>query len=142
MALLLSSSAIRSLLGKLTGVAAASIAGATNASPSVINVTAHGFAAGDVLVQYNTTGNTAINGLFAVAAVSDADHYTINDLVTGAAVNGNGVTAGSGKAQRVTIGLTPGDIGDLETTLSRINAKKGSDANRSGESTIQTLFSL
>lgn len=63
--------------------AAKQIIGATAANPIVVNVTAHGYSVGDVVVleglyQSSTTGMPQISGMpFRVSAVSDADHFSI-----------------------------------------------------------------
>jgi hypothetical protein len=59
------------------------IIGATAANPIVFNVTAHGYAVGDVvmfegLYQSSTTGMAQIDGIpFRVSAVGDADHFSV-----------------------------------------------------------------
>lgn len=59
------------------------IIGATAANPIVFNVTAHGYAVGDVvelqgLYQSATTGMPQLSGMqFAISAVGDADHFSI-----------------------------------------------------------------
>lgn len=59
------------------------IIGATAANPIVFNVTAHGYAVGDIIVleglyQSATTGMPQIAGIpFRISAVGDADHFSI-----------------------------------------------------------------
>jgi len=59
------------------------IIGATAANPIVFNVTAHGYAVGDVVVfsnlfQTTTTGMPQIVGMpFVISAVGDADHFSV-----------------------------------------------------------------
>jgi len=59
------------------------IVGATAANPIVFNVTAHGYAVGDVVVfeglfQSATTGMPQISGMtFVISAVGDADHFSV-----------------------------------------------------------------
>lgn len=56
------------------------VIGGTQASPVVINVTAHGYAVGDTVMFKNLTGggSESLSGLqFTVIAVGDADHFTI-----------------------------------------------------------------
>lgn len=59
------------------------IIGATAANPIVFNVTAHGYAVGDVvmfqgLYQSSTTGMPQISGMpFVISAVGDADHFSV-----------------------------------------------------------------
>lgn len=59
------------------------IIGATAANPIVFNVTAHGYAVGDVVVfeglyQSATTGMPQISNMpFVISAVGDADHFSV-----------------------------------------------------------------
>ena len=59
------------------------IIGATAANPIVFNVTAHGYAVGDVvmfqgLYQSSTTGMPQISGMpFVISAVGDANHFSV-----------------------------------------------------------------
>lgn len=59
------------------------IIGATAANPIVFNVTAHGYAVGDVVIfeglyQSATTGMAQIAGMpFRISAVGDADHFSV-----------------------------------------------------------------
>jgi hypothetical protein len=59
------------------------IIGATAANPIVFNVTAHGYAVGDIVVfeglyQSSSTGMAQIAGIpFVISAVGDADHFSI-----------------------------------------------------------------
>lgn len=138
MAKLLSVASVRALLGKLGIGSDLAPTGATNASPSVIAKTAHGLSVGDVVAQWGFATNTAVNGVFVVGTVPDADHYTLTDF-SGTAINGNGAS-GAGHAVRVFNAMQPEDVGDLETTLSRASFARGSDANRTASSTIQSIF--
>lgn len=141
MSVLLSKAQVRSLVSKLVGEAAKTVAGSTNASPSVINVTAHGYSTGDVVAIYNAAGNTAINGLLQIT-VTDADHFTAVDLNLGTAINGNGVQSGTVKVNRVASGLFPSDMGDIQATLNGMSYVHGSDNNRSVESNLKTIFGV
>lgn len=132
---------VRLLLAKLTAATAASLTGATNASPSVLNIAAHGLLTGDWVAIYSVTGNTALNGVFSVVK-TDADHFTLLTVPGAVAVNGNGVTSG-GSVRRLTCAWTPGDLEDLQDTLSRIKKPAMKDSSRPSstiESTIQTLI--
>lgn len=66
-----------------------SIIGATKANPIVFNVTAHGYAVGDIVVfeglyQSATTGMPQIAGMpFRISAVGDADHFSVIWVATG-----------------------------------------------------------
>lgn len=59
------------------------IIGATAANPIVFNVTAHGYAVGDIVVfsglyQSSTTGMPQISDMpFVISAVGDADHFSV-----------------------------------------------------------------
>lgn len=72
----------------------ATIIGATNASPIVIQTSAaHGLSTGQVIFNSGVAGNTAANGFFVVQFV-DATHFSLT-LPTGAPSSGNGAyTAG------------------------------------------------
>lgn len=52
------------------------ITGATNATPTVLHVVAHGLITGSVVTVAGVGGNTGANGTF-VATVTDADHISI-----------------------------------------------------------------
>jgi len=145
MAKALSGAGARTLLNKLIADAAGAltIAGATNASPSVVNVTAHGLSVGDVIFVVGTTGNTAINGLRKVATVPDSGHFTMTDFFTGSAVNGNGTTGGSPTATRVKSGLTPDDCADLIETMNRTSNGPGRIKDSSRPSaTLETTIAV
>lgn len=72
---------------------------ATNASPIVIEATAHGYSTGDrVRIDY-AGGNTAANGVHTITAV-DADHFSLNSTT------GNGAYTGGAIARRLTGGLS------------------------------------
>jgi hypothetical protein len=140
---LLSTTGQRGWINKLSADASKTIIAATNASPAVANVTAHGFKTGDVVAQYAMTGTgTTLNGLFTIVEGVDADHYTLKTILSPAAVNGDGTFTG-GKVQRVWAAHHPEDIGDAETTLSRFSQsvlKTGSDANRTSSASLKTVF--
>jgi hypothetical protein len=72
------------------------IAGATNATPIVIDTTptAHGLATDDVVTIGGVLGNTAANGVWAVT-VSDGTHFSLKTIGPGIPVPGNGVYAAS-----------------------------------------------
>lgn len=69
----------------MTGFVGASplpdIAGATNTSPCVLNVVAHGRSVGDVVRVSEMLGMTELNlDVFIVSAVSDANHLSLADV--------------------------------------------------------------
>lgn len=76
---------------------------ATNAAPSVLEVTAHGYVTGDTVVVAGSTGNTTINGRNIVVRV-DANHFSMTTFA-GAPVNGNGAYTGSGTSTRYYAGM-------------------------------------
>jgi hypothetical protein len=71
-----------------------SITAATNASPIVLTVTAHGYANGDNVRVDSCLGNTAANGLWVVAGVT-----TNTFQLTGS--TGNGAYLGGGTVSRI-----------------------------------------
>jgi len=73
------------------------ITGATNASPIVINDTAHPFNTGDTVTIAGVLGNLAANGTWVITVV-DQDHYSLNGST------GNGTYTGGGSATRITNG--------------------------------------
>lgn len=138
----LTATQIRNLLAKLTAAAEQTLTGATNASPSVLNIAAHGLKTLDVVAIYSVTGNTALNGVFSVLEGADADHFSLKTYPGLVAVNGNGVTSG-GKVRRLTTGWTPGDLEDIHNMLNRVKSPHLADKDRPNstlESTIQTLI--
>lgn len=78
------------------------ITAATNASPSVLTSAAHGFSNGDRVSISGATGNTAINGRYQVASVTTNTFQLVN-IVTGAAINGNGTFGGTCYAWNLTL---------------------------------------
>jgi hypothetical protein len=122
-----------------TFAAAKTISGVAAAS-SVVTVTAtgHGFSVGDVVAQYGIGGATEANGPFIVATVPTANTYTLTGIT--AVTN---YTSG-GSAKKVTAGLLnqlkPSDLDDLTDALKRIYHVKGTDSDRSAESTLLSLL--
>ena len=70
------------------------ITAATNASPTVLTVSATPPANGDRVTISGAIGNTAINGRFEVANLSGNTFQLIN-IISRAAINGNGVFSGT-----------------------------------------------
>lgn len=67
------------------------ILGITNAAPMVVNVTAHGYAVGDTVLIYGTTGALQVGGIaYTITVVGDADHFTLDNAVA----PGSAATAG------------------------------------------------
>lgn len=75
---------------------------ATNATPIVATVTAHGYSTGDRVRIDNAVGNTAANGVHTITVLT-SDTFQLQ----GSSGNGTYV-AGSGIARRLTGGLEPG----------------------------------
>ena len=145
MALLLSAAGVRSWINDLIMGADLSPTAATNAAPAVITAAGHGLTSGDVMAQWGFTTNTAVNGVFWVTVVN-ANTYKLStsfaNFQAGTFVAGNGAT-GAGHAVRVTIGLTPHDLKNMQRTLGSVSYVRDSDATFSTsprESTIQTIF--
>ncbi len=84
--------------------AAKVITAATNASPSELTISSHGYISGDTVLIAGAIGNTAINGYRVVVKV-DANKFTLK-TGAGVAINGNGTyTVSSGTAVRYYAGL-------------------------------------
>lgn len=71
------------------------ITSSTNANPSVLTVTGHGFSTGDLVQVFGHATNTAVNGIYT-AVVIDANSFSLKDYNTGAAIAGNGVGGATG----------------------------------------------
>ena len=87
------------------------ITGATNASPIVMTVTAHGYSSKDRITQYGVPGNRGANGTWFIT-VLDANTYELNGSV------GTGVYTSGGTA-----------VKGLHLTLSGTNNKIQNTAN-------------
>jgi hypothetical protein len=77
---------------------AKTVLGATNATPIVLNVTAHAWNTGDEIVVASVAGNTAANGTRTVTVI-DADHVSLQDQF-GNNVAGSGAYTSGGTATR------------------------------------------
>jgi hypothetical protein len=117
--------------------AAKTITGATNASPIVVTSAAHGYSTGDFVMQDSVVGNTAAIGLFRITVI-DANTYSLNGST------GNGAYTSGGNSRNVTSGmlgnLNPSAVGDVQDALSRMFYVRGTDADRSQESTLSAMF--
>lgn len=71
------------------------ITSSTNATPTVVTATSHGFSTGDLVMIYGHATNTAANGIYKVTRVT-ADTFSLQDRYTGANIAGNGIGAGTG----------------------------------------------
>lgn len=68
----------------------------TNASPAVATTSAnHGFSVNQRVTVAGATGLTAINGRWAINTTPAANTLTFKDIISGAAVNGNGTFGGT-----------------------------------------------
>lgn len=68
------------------------ITSSTNATPTVVTATSHGFSTGDLVMIYGHTTNTAANGIYKITKV-DANSFSLQNRYTGANIAGNGVGA-------------------------------------------------
>lgn len=71
------------------------VTSSTDASPAVITKNSHGLATGDRIVINGHATNVTVNGIYDVVKLT-ANTFTLNDINTGAAINGAGAGAGSG----------------------------------------------
>ncbi len=81
--------------GTLFNLRGRSIAGATNASPIVVNCANHPYVTGDYVVMSGVLGNTAANGIFVVTVLS-ASAYSLNGST------GNGAYTSGGYCSKST----------------------------------------
>jgi predicted RecA/RadA family phage recombinase len=88
--------------GRRTG----SVTGATNATPIMINSVAHGLAVNDIVTIVGVGGNTAANGSWNVAAIVDADHFSLTSSIG----NGNYTSGGTWEGAPKTVIKTTGAI--------------------------------
>lgn len=84
------------------------ITSSTNATPTVLTVTAHGFANGDVVYVGDHTTNTAANGVWTIANQA-ANTFELTNPITGANVTGNG----AGGATGYVVNLGPSAVSDF-----------------------------
>lgn len=89
------------------------ITGATNASPIVVTVTAHGWANGNIVVIRGIGGNTATNGTWVIASVT-ANTFALTTVPAagGTALNstGNGAYTSGGTAFNLSLVSASTDI--------------------------------
>lgn len=118
----LSAAAMSALLNPAGSIAASKTITGVAASGGVTTVTAtaHGYSAGDILVNEAIGGATEANGIKVVDTVPDANSYTIRGL---AAVT-TYTSGGTSKKLTFTAGLvralTQNDIQDLQDALNRV----------------------
>lgn len=77
------------------GVTPKAIVSSTNATPTVLTVTAHGFSTGDQVMIFGHTTNTAANGLYKITKLT-ADTFSLQDINSGVGIAGNGVGGATG----------------------------------------------
>lgn len=70
------------------------VTSSTDATPTVVTATAHGFVTGDRVLIIGHTTNIAANGIFRVTKLT-ADTFSLQDEVSGANVAGSGAGAGA-----------------------------------------------
>lgn len=126
-------STIRSALGKLAAETALTITGATNATPIVLTVTAHGLSSGDFVSVSAVGGNTNANAAWPIVKV-DANSFSLTGSV------GNSAYTSGGRAQRIKDAKTYGDIDDLQAASTRVKILRGTDANRGSEVTVESAL--
>lgn len=108
---------------KVILVAAKTITGATNATPIVMTVTAHGFLNGDMVTQSSVGGNTAANGDFFVSNKAD-NTYELKTLAN-VDVAGNGAYTSGGTVDA----FYPGEI-VIESVVSGTDLERGAATGR------------
>jgi len=86
-------------VGDSVAPASKSITGATNATPIVLTITAHGYATGDYITIASVGGNTNANGDRKVVKI-DADTFSITDT-SDVAIAGNSAYTSGGTATRL-----------------------------------------
>jgi hypothetical protein len=88
--------ALKLILADLAAITSAhvkAVTAATNASPSVLSCT-QSWTNGDRVSIAGAAGNTAINGRWKIASRASTT-FQLQDIISGAAVNGNGVFSGT-----------------------------------------------
>lgn len=92
------------------------VTGATNATPIVLTVTAHGFANGDWVVVGGVGGNLAANGLWKVANQT-TNTFELTDPITGANVVGSGAYTSGGYAVCIGPSAAGDNLDDFSAAL-------------------------
>lgn len=94
--------ALRGILVDIAAMITASSTGArlitacTNVSPAVLTTGSnHGWSVNQRVTIAGATGLTAINGRFAINTAPAANTLTLKDIISGAAINGNGTFGGT-----------------------------------------------
>lgn len=135
-------SRLRQWLGKIGATNALTVA-ASQASPSVVTLTAHGLQSGDIVLGYSFTNNTNLNGGPFVVTYLTANTFTLATLA-GSAINGGGSAGDTGASiVRLYANHKPHDVLNMKRTLSQYSYKRDSDAadpTYGQESTIRAHF--
>src|SRR5882762_5592943 len=63
------------------------ILGITQASPGILNVTAHGYSTGEWIFITGIAGMTQLNGRYARVVVTDANHFSLQRILDSSAIN-------------------------------------------------------
>lgn len=71
------------------------VTSSTDASPVVVTKASHGYNTGDRVMIYGHATNIAINGIYTVVKINSST-FSLQDITSGAAINGSGAGAGSG----------------------------------------------
>ncbi len=71
------------------------VTAATNASPSVLTTASQSWAVGQRVTIAGATGNTAINGRNKINTTPSGTTFTLADIISGAAIAGNGTFGGT-----------------------------------------------
>jgi hypothetical protein len=95
----LSSLTIKAVLWDLD-LGGAAVTGATNATPIVMTVTAHGLSNGMLVSQAGVGGNANANGLFVVQNVA-TNTYELTNPTTGANIAGSGAYTSGGRVVKL-----------------------------------------
>jgi len=131
------------LLSKFTLATATDVTAAVNTALADATVTCgtHGLVAGDLIAIYGVAGSTYLNGVWYVKSVSSATVIKITATQGGTALQGDASTYTSGgKVRRITCGLTPGDLQDVQALLDKRPNEVLADNNRAAERSIKTIL--
>lgn len=128
---------IKFILARLASITAVkAVIGATNATPIVINETAHGRSSGDLVAIVQVGGNANANGRFAIT-VTDADHYSLQDITTGVNIAGSGAYTSGGLV--IPLSTTALDMLN-DITAAAIPAAGGTSPNATTKTVTNGVF--
>ncbi len=98
------------------------ILGITNASPGVLNVTAHGYSTGNWVYLSTINGMPSLSGYTAKIIVTDANHFELVDPITGTAIDttslGTFIDGTSSKIYEISTPYLAEDLNELKFTQS------------------------